>query len=420
MPQIETVLRDLNPWWEGASVGPFRPRDLQDELHRYLPKRQILSLTGLRRVGKTTLLHTMVNDEIQRGLDPRRVLYFSFDELEDVELRELVAAYRTLTDEDPAAGRLLLVLDELQKLKAWQGQLKALYDRMPRMKALVSGSESLFIRKGAKESLAGRMYEFRVEPLSFGEYLRFVGIERKPAGLRGPALKKALGDYMRTQGFPELVGEDDRLVVRRYIRESVVEKVLYRDLSKIVGASDVPLLESLLNLLMGEPGQILDYSSLSRDLGANRRRVSSSLGYLERSFLVHKLYNHSGSRRKVERKLRKWYPSIVEPGLTYSHDPSARGRALEWLVVTRLKADRFWRDPYKNEVDAVVGDKVPLPVEVKAGRVHLGGVRAFMRAHGVKRGRVITWDDEGRHEVGEGVIDVVPAYRALLDPPAIP
>ncbi len=415
MPTIREVLADQNPWWRGDFEVAYRERALYDEIQPFLPQPQIIALTGLRRVGKTTLMLKTVQDAIREGLDPYRVLYFSFDEFRQADLRDVLQEYATLTNTDPAQGRHLVLFDEIQKLRGWADQLKALYDGFQkRVKFIISGSESLFIRRDTRETLAGRMFPFQLHPLSFREYLRFVDASFEPVELYEADLRRHLEAFLRTQGFPELVGVREKAVVRKYLHESIVEPVVFRDLPMLLGIRDVDVLRALANLLMEEPGQIIVLRDLAGQLGVSRQTLSQYLAYLEQAFLLRKLYNFSLSRRKSERKLKRYYPVVLSADLLFREDAASRARAFEWLVVNQLRAEYFWRDPYKHEVDVVLARDGPIPLEVKSGRVGLGGLRAFMREFGVTRGYVVTRKGEGRHELAEGHVDEVPAYKFLL------
>lgn len=414
MPQIADALVDLNPWWKGPFAVEYRDREVYLELEAFLRMRHIVALVGLRRVGKTTLLLKIAQDAMRAGTDPRRVLYFSFDEHRASSLRDLLHAYEDLHKVDRRQGNYLILLDEVQKLARWEDQLKVLYDLHPRMKFVVSGSESLFLRRGTREFLGGRIFEFTVRPLSFREFLGFKRIAHHPLELYRRELSRALDAFIPTLGFPELLGNAERPVVRRYIRENVVEKVIYRDLPGVLKIKDPAVLESIMNILMNEPGQLFDTSSLAGELGVSRQTVSKYLWYLEQAFLLRKLYNYSTGRRKVERKLKKYYPSILSPELLFRQDDDARSRVLEWLVVNQLKAEYFWRDPYQKEVDIILPRKRPLPVEVKYGRVDTSGVSAFMRKHKVSRGVVVSREAQERRWVEGGRVEVVPAYEFLL------
>lgn len=417
MAQIRDVLPERNPWWTGPFSPEFKERELHRELDKYMALPQMIALTGLRRVGKTTLMLKLADDWMRAGNDPQSVLYFSFDEHRDASLRELVRAYEEEARADLSSGRHLLLLDEVQKLRGWEDQLKALYDtHKGRAKVVVSGSESLFIRKGSRESLAGRMFDFRMEPLTFREYLAFTRVEPAPVAPPERMLAAALDGLVLTQGFPELVGVADRDIVRKYLREGIVEKAVYRDIPSIYNVRDASALESLLDIIMEEPGQLVRLDELSGTLGLSRPTLSSYLSYLEGSFLVRKLYNYSRNRRKAERKLKKYYPTIASVDLLSRGDEASRARAFEWLLANQLRAEFFWRDPYRNEVDLVVeGASGPLPIEVKSGRPGFAGLVAFMRRFGVDRGIVASPDREDEREVDGGRVRVVPAYRLLLE-----
>lgn len=417
MARIRDSLVDLNPWWTGPfRVEGYRDREVYGSLGPFLRQSQIIALTGLRRTGKTTILHRIVEDAIAGGRDPKDVLYFSFDEFREVRLREVLREYEAATGRDVRSGRFLVLFDEVQKVVGWADELKALYDaHKGRVKFVASGSESLFLRKDSKETLAGRLFEFRVDPLSFGEYLTFKGVDYKPIALHERELVRAFDAFVLTQGFPELVGVAERAVVRKYLRESIVEKVVFRDLPTLLDIRDVSVLESVVNLLMEEPGQIIRTSELAGTMAVSRETLSNYLAYLEHSFLVRKLYNFSTGRRKVERKLRRYYPTILSPDLAFAADDLSRSRAFEWAIVGQLRAEYFWRDAYKNEVDVVLPGKKPIPVEIKSGKVETGGVEAFLREFGVRTGYVVTRDQEGERKVEGGRIRIVPVYRFLLE-----
>jgi len=414
MPHIKSVLSELNPWWKGPYRAEYKDRAVYGQIKKFLPLRQIIALTGLRRVGKTTLLLKVAADAIAGGLDPRRIIYFAFDEFKGVEIREVIQAAEELLENDLSGGRTLVLLDEVQKLLDWENQAKALYDLHPRLKMMISGSESLFIKRKSRATLAGRIFEFQVEPLDFNEYLNFKGDLLSPAGLYAKENKRAYDEYLRTQGFPELVGVRDKVIIQKYIRESIVEKVLYRDIPQLFKIKQITVLESLLGMLMDEPGQLVDLTALGRDLSITRQTLSLYLRYLEESYLIRRLYNYSKNRRKIGRKLKKVYPAIQSPDLLFRDDEKARSKAFECSVVNQLKAEFFWRDPYKNEVDVIRDGTPPLPIEIKSGRIETGGVTAFLRKFKAREGLIISRDEAFVHEENGRRIRIVPAYRYFM------
>lgn len=415
MVSIREVLIELNPWWKAPPRLDYKEREVYAEVQRFMQRPQVVALTGLRRVGKTTLMLKIAEDAMAKGFDPKDVVFFSFDEFRQADIRAVLKEYEAVLGREFGARKHLVLLDEIQKLEGWEDQLKAIYDAQHKhMKVVISGSESLFIRAKSRETLAGRIFEFKVEPLSFREYLAFKDVAHEPIGLHGKELARLFDEFVRTLGFPELVGERDKTVIRKYVRESIVDRIVYRDLPGVLKIRDIALMEQLLNIIMEDPGQIVEVSALSKELGASRQTVSTYMSHLEKSFLVRKLYNFSTGRRKVERKLKKYYPTVVSVDLLFREDDQARSRIFEWLVVNQLKAEYFWRDPYKNEVDIVLVNGKPVPVEVKFGNVDSSGLLAFMRKFKVDKGHVISPDREETHTHDGKTISIVPAFKFLL------
>ena len=414
MPEIKAVLPDFNPWWKKPFQAGFKDRGVYGKIQKFMPLRQIIAFTGLRRVGKTTLLFKAAEDALGRGLSPRNIIYFSFDEFAGKELRDVLLVAEELHEKEYAGETILLLLDEVQKLDDWENQAKALYDAFPAIKMMISGSESLFIKRKSRAILAGRIFEFRVNPLTFREYLTFRGEEVGPPGLYSKELRQLYSEFMKTQGFPELVAVKDPEIIRKYIKESIIEKVIYRDIPSLFRIKEISILESLLNIIMDDPGRMIDLVSLGSDLKISRQTLSLYLSYLEQSFLIRKLYNYSSSRRKAERKLKKIYPTIVSPSLLFKEDDHSQSKVFECSVVNQLNAEFFWRDPYKNEVDVVQDGPAPLPIEIKYGKVETGGLDAFMRKFKVGEALIISRDKDYIHEANGRKIRVVPAFKHFL------
>ena len=413
MAEIKNMLREMNPWWNVEIKIEFRHREIYEEIKKFINTQQIIAFTGLRRTGKTTLMLKIAEDFIRNGFDAKNIIYFSFDELKGIEIRDIIRQYEQIMNKDTRKEKHLLILDEVQKLNGWNDQLKAFYDTFKNFKILISGSESLFIRKKSQETLAGRIFEFKIEPLTFKEFLYFKGAKYEPLGLYEKELIILLGEYMLTMGFPEMVNKE-KDVIKKYVKESVVEKIVYKDIPSIFRVKDIGVVESLLNIFMNEPGQIIEISGLAKELKISRQAASNYLRYLEDAFIIKKLYNFSFNRRKIERKLKKYYPVLVSPALLFKEDDASRSKIFEWLVVTQLGAEFFWRDPSKNEVDAVLVNGKTVPVEVKYGKIDTKGIEAFMRRFNIKEGYIISYNKEQEIKTNGMRIHVVPAYKFLL------
>lgn len=135
--------------------------------------------------GKTTLLYQIIHGLIEKGVNPYHILYFSFDEA-GTGLDTLINQYENeVLHGDLSKQKVFLFLDEIQKLQEWPSKIKLLYDLNPKVKIFLTGSAHITMWKGIRESLAGRFFDFEIQPLSFDEYIDFkdINIDKEREGI---------------------------------------------------------------------------------------------------------------------------------------------------------------------------------------------------------------------------------------------
>lgn len=140
------LLKFNRHWNVGFRYEFPKTRKFIKTLEQHIDNRQIIELTGLRRLGKTTLFLQVINSLLDRNVEPQRIWYFSFDE-DKYDLDELFTAFKTQTRKDFNSDKIFVFFDEIQKLEGFQSQLKIYYDLYPNIKFFISGSTSLYIRK---------------------------------------------------------------------------------------------------------------------------------------------------------------------------------------------------------------------------------------------------------------------------------
>jgi len=410
----------FNPWWRTGRVPTSlvgRRRKIFSEVFSYLDLRQMQILYGPRRAGKTTLMFQVIDELLRKKTDPSRIFYYSFDEKrEDIESLLRFYEQEILGDRLSDAGRVFLFLDEIQKLEGWPEKTKVIYDFHPKVKMFLSGSASIALAKESKESLAGRFFEFLVEPLDLEEYLEFTGteIDRRREKVYELEIKRSLRHHALTGGFIEALALDD-IQRKKYFRESLLERVIYRDIPEhfTVKSMDLPYL--LMSVFCDRPGMLVDYRSLGNDLGHDQRTVAGYVSYLEYSLLAHKLYNFSPNRLTSEKKARKIYPSSTAFTAALSGVSEFAPLAEQYFAIN-LKARFFWRSPQKDEVDLVLtpDDRI-IPVEIKMRETikerDARPLFKFMARYGISSGLVISLDTEGRFDDGVRAVEVIPYWR---------
>jgi len=393
---IEEIYRQ-NKHWDSpdeffAELKIIRhTRKLFSEILPYLNERQILSIVGLRRTGKTILLKQLMRS-VLAGIKPEAVLFLTFDEAiipGSITIADYLNEY--LEKIAPKEGRLYVFLDEIQYNPKWQHILKRYYDTDTRIKFVVSGSSSLFLRKKTTESLVGRIYEFSLSVLSFEEYLelkdakremlagyRTVGIpfggEVEDSPLRerffhqyGSSMGQEFEHYIRYGQFPEIACEKNPAVIRKYLTDAIYKKTIEYDIPRIFGVEKIDELRFLFQVLVSEIGSVVETGNIAREIGIDEKTVKKYLDYFEESFLIHLVYNFTKSARKSRRLAKKVYlgsPNFFSALHTWSADgcPDPRiGFLVENHCMLLLK-ERYayvsFRRIRKDEVDFVATDNV--------------------------------------------------------------
>lgn len=366
--EIDEALRLLNSWWINGTVKADLVRNYRRlafrEAYNLLTKyREVVVLTGLRRVGKTTIMYQIIDELLKKG-EPTGIVYFTFD-YSCVDITSILNSYQKTTGINWKEEKVYLLLDEVQKLENWSQQIKLLYDAFPNIKFVVSGSASLQLERRAMDNLAGRHYLIDIPVLSITEYYSLrhdkpisnVRLYEDEVGLE-------LDAYIR-KPFPELAKVDDEKRIYEYIRESVVSKIISQDLMQEFEKVNITLLNSLVDIFFSEPGMILNIDSLSRALAKRKQEVERHIYMLEFSKLIRVVKNYRPSTLSESRKLRKVYPYDIS--LALAENPSIeKGKVTEALIISRLDIKRYWREGTK-EVDCLLGDRKNLiPIEIKS------------------------------------------------------
>jgi len=312
-------------------------RKLFFELVKYLPERQIISVVGLRRTGKTILLKQLIQHIIgQEGVKPNNILFLSFDEVlvtSKLTLKDYLDTFLEDILKNEPGDKVYIFLDEIQYIDKWQHILKRYYDTRRNIKFVVSGSSSLFLKKKTTESLAGRIYEFKLQPLSFEEFLELAGAGEELLreyqkysfsigslvpeytqndydfflGRSGNILKNFFEEFLLYYQFPEMVAQKDKDKIRKYISESVYKKAIEYDIPKLFGVEKIDELKFLFQIFVNENSSLLEFKTISSEAGIEENTLKKYISYFQESFLVDLLYNYSKSFRKSKRLQKKVY-----------------------------------------------------------------------------------------------------------------
>jgi len=410
MIQYDNIL-DQNPWWQSSDNVPLEARwhrrKIFDIINADLQKNLVLMITGLRRTGKSTIVRQLIARLLENGIDAKNILYFPFDKY---ALDKSPEALETLIKMYLERGirkkifeidcKVYLFVDEIQYVDYWQDIVKRYYDQNKNLKFILTGSQSTKLKGKSKESLAGRVIEYHLPVLDYGEYLEISEEECsfQPAWdfnfLRegyedlyayhyrfGVELEARMPAYLCYGQFPEIaLQRDDLKFGYEYIKESVLGKILEQDLPNHYGIERVQPFKDMAHHLLTNSGSIFQIKNIGSELGIAKATAEKYLFYLKEGFLIEVLYKYLKSNIKKGRALKKVYATstnfiaaINKFQLDYYNNvPNVFGKLIETYVWQRL-VKRFedlalWKSG-DQEVDFVIpampGNGHMLLVEVK-------------------------------------------------------
>ncbi|WP_298268808.1 ATP-binding protein [Geobacter sp.] len=347
-------------------------RPLQSELLTLLsrPTPVIQVLIGPRQVGKTTIARRI---EKSIGIP---AIYATADSPVPLDAAWIETQWRRAVAEGTASGApVLLILDEVQKVRGWSEILKLLWDNRSAasdIRVMVLGSSALLMQEGLSESLAGRFFLHRCSHWGYQECRDAFGW--------------SLEQWIYFGGYPGAASfADDETSWKRYIVDSLIETVLARDVLQMSKITKPVLLRHLFALAATLPAQSISYTKMLGQLhdAGNTTTLAHYLKLLESAFLISGLELFSrGQQRKrgSSPKLVLWNNALVNALSTKSFADSL-GDTIWWgrLVENAVGAYlcnlnsveymvTYWRDG-DHEVDFVVtrGRDV-WAIEVKSGR----------------------------------------------------
>lgn len=322
--QVLDRIRFENPWWIDGSIETDyneMPRRLYFELFKPLVTerdiRRAVVLMGPRRVGKTVMLYHMVQELIDHGANPKKIVFITIENpiYNNISL-ELLFNYAKeatgLIDKDGWT----VVFDEIQYCRDWEIHLKSLVDSYRKDKFVVSGSAAAALKFASTESGAGRFTDFLLPPLTFNEYISLKGLDSliKTVEIKWEdqstefyssshldELNRHFLDYINYGGYPEVIlSERIQANPKRYIRQDIIDKVILRDLPSLYGISDTRELYSLFTTIAYNSGGEFSLETLSRQSQVPKNTLKKYIEYLEAAFLIKqvKRINQSGRRFK--------------------------------------------------------------------------------------------------------------------------
>lgn len=278
---MDDLLFQYNPWWDGTDfLSGIRPRERYvDWIVSVLSERRALLLSGIRRVGKSTVMRLVVDRLIRQGRSPTSILYVSLDDymLRKNSILDVVSGFRQI-HKHSVDDSIIIMLDEITAKEGFQQQVKNLIDR--ERVTIIAASSSSSLLQDQKALLTGRSQTIEIQPLTLKEYLDFkdVAVPRRDAQL----LDRYFREYVRDGGLPEHVLHPSR----EYLM-SLVDDIIQKDITAHHGLKDQQVVRDYFTLLMERSGKQVSINKLANILSLSPDTSRRYLGFFEDAFLIH-------------------------------------------------------------------------------------------------------------------------------------
>ncbi len=397
-PQIQQKLMEYNEWWVTGRV----PEELLKKFHRrdfyvlceQLKGQKIVSITGLRRVGKSTLLYQLIDYLLlHQKVPPHNILFATLEhplwKTYGIVIEDIIQIYcttilnKSLTDLK-SAGQIYIFFDEIHYQPNWELYLKTFYDRYPNIKFIISGSSSLHLLRFSAESLVGRIRPQLIFPLKFLEICRYncfqdtarlqeldqfnfelrTQLKQSITTAQGQMLFEYLtsipywqnyrstfettfNSYLLKGGFPEHQEQEIR-----YARQELMnymDLLLFRDIPQIYPRRNIDEIRKVLFWSVKTTPHRTSYTSIASTLEMKRDTVVTYLNILENVFLINKAEFYTKSAARRLRSSVKLY--IQDPGILASYDnypfqfhqysPDLIGNLVEGIAANHLRRLKF-------------------------------------------------------------------------------
>lgn len=275
-----------------------------EKIKKFIDKPIVKILTGMRRVGKSTILN-IIKDQVLKDVPDENKIYMNFESFEFFDIKDAKALKDYLSEKlKDKEGKVYFFFDEIQLVKDWEKVVNGL--RVSHnCDIYITGSNSKLISGDLATLLAGRYVEFEIQPFTFDE---FSEIYRSSNLSREELFQK----FIKIGGMPGLKYFNlEEEVSQKYLND-IYNTVLVKDVLNYNNIRDVDIFNRILSFAMQNIGANFSASAIRNYLKSENRNISvdTVLNYLEychKAFVLKKVPRYDLGGKKLLKVDEKYY-----------------------------------------------------------------------------------------------------------------
>jgi predicted AAA+ superfamily ATPase len=392
--------------------------------------RKIVTLKGVRRCGKTSILYQTIK-KLRETVDKTNLVYINFedDRIFPVQLPDcnelLEAYYEMFPTKKPE--KVYFFFDEIQIVENWEIFIRRLHDT-ENCQIYLCGSSSKLLSSEIASSLRGRSISYEIFPLSFKEFLRFKNIDNNYYSSANYALiRNVLNTYLFQGGFPELIYENEdkhKLILQEY-----VDLIIYKDLIERYGITNRNLVKLLVKYCYVNISTPLSQNKLFKELKSQGISLSKNtlyeyIDYLREVYAIFTIPLYSSSVGEQNRNPLKLY--AIDTGFKAIFSISQDiGRVIENVVMLHLRRSNmalyYWAGKQETDFAYEAEDGIRLVnvcydlsnAETKTRELNC--LLEAMQQHKTNNATLITMEMEELVSIDNKRINIIPLWKWLID-----
>jgi len=308
---VRNILIEQNPHWQNRVYKSVK-RDALNKLISYLPLKQIITITGIRRCGKSTLAKQAINYLIESGINPQNIFFINMENPLFLEHNQNPAYLDVIYEEylkliNPK-GKVYCIFDEIQYFANWQVYIKSKYE-ISDIKYIITGSNSSMLSNELNTMLSGRALNIHLNTFSFTEFLDYKEIsysnELEQISNR-IEIARAKEEFLKWGGFYEVFDTKDELI-KKEILLNYAKNIIYQDIVPRYGIRNSQILERLFFYLLSNSTNLINYTSLAKTFEINDRTLKEYINYFEDTFLLKRVDKFHNKQKEIIRSFKKVY-----------------------------------------------------------------------------------------------------------------
>lgn len=411
----------------------YNPREVELPIN----SKKIITVVGVRRCGKSTLMELCIDRLLKAGVSPVQIVWIGFDDerfdqMQASDFNSILEAYMELFPDVPVKDAYFF-FDEIRRIKGWELFVMRLFKHYSKH-IFISGSNADMLSEELNTALRGWPLEYKEYPLSFREYCQFKGVPTSSYLEKDLVkLRMTFDSFVREGGFPEVVLEPSRAIKDKLL-QGYFNTMIFRDLLERYNLSNPERIKYFIKRLMAGMAKPASINAIYNDMRSQGRKVTKDDLYhiADKTcniFLLYKVTKYDKSFKRETSALPKYY--CVDNGLRQS--VLLPGRDDDGILFENAVFIQLLRNlPDGEKICYYLGDKecdfvIQTDTSVKeliqvcwdmrdkeTRDRELGGIREAAFSTGCSTMTIVTRDQEEVIHDEVGTIHIVPAWKWLL------